>query len=83
MKRHLALLLGLGCGLAGPVASAQTTGVGRLSWLAGCWAPSAAAAGSAEHWMAPGQLQARIEGLRHGAPRGADFPMTRVACGAR
>lgn len=160
MKHRVTLLLGLGWGLAWPVAGAQAAGVERLSWLAGCWAPSTAAAGSAEHWMAPaggmllgmsrtvrdgrtleyefmrveeapggklrytalpsrqkeasflelrsgdsdivfenlehdfpqrviyrlvapGQLQARIEGLRHGAPRGVDFPMTRVACEAR
>lgn len=160
MKRRVNLLLGLAWGLAGPVAGTQAAGVERLSWLAGCWTPSAATAGSAEHWMepaggmllgmsrtvrdgrtieyefmrieeapggklrytalpsrqkeasflelrssdsdivfenlehdfpqrviyrlvAPGQLQARIEGLRNGAPRGVDFPMTRAACETR
>ena len=31
---------------------------------------------------APGHLQARIEGLRNGALRGVDFPMTKAPCDA-
>jgi Domain of unknown function (DUF6265) len=36
----------------GPV-RANAEELGRLQWLAGCWAAATAEAGSGEHWMAP------------------------------
>ena len=41
------------CGTLAPAFGQAPTALGRMSWLAGCWAGEAAEPGTQEHWMQP------------------------------
>ncbi|MES2757073.1 MAG: DUF6265 family protein [Pseudomonadota bacterium] len=69
-------------GVCLPAGAQAAAGVGRLSWLAGCWSAEKGEAGSGEQWMQPaaGTMLATARTVKNG--KVADYEFMRIHEGA-
>lgn len=60
--------------------SAESTGLERLAWLAGCWAVEGGEAGSVEHWLSPagGTMLGMVRTVKGGQTVGFEFLQIRT-----